>query len=75
VLPRRRSLNGLLVLALSVALIGGATGCGSSSQAGPPSTTTTNQYAGTYAVTIIGTYTSSTNAVTTQSTTVIYNIN
>jgi subtilase family serine protease len=54
VLPRRRRLGGLLVLALAVALIGGTTGCGGSSQAGPPSGGSTggNPYAGTYNVTI-----------------------
>ena len=34
VLPRRRRLGGLLLVALAVALVGGATGCGGSSQAG-----------------------------------------
>jgi len=62
VLPRRRRLGGLLLVALSVALIAGATGCGGSSQAPPPSTTTTtntNPYAGTYTVTVVGTYSGS----------------
>ncbi len=44
-------LGGLLLVCLAVALVGGATGCGSS-QSGPPTTTTsTNVYAGTYVVT------------------------
>jgi hypothetical protein len=72
VLPRRRRLSGLLMLALSFALIGGATGCGGSNQSTPPAT---NPYAGVYVVNVFGTYTSSTNAITTQSTTVTYNIN
>ena len=62
VLPRRRRLGGLLLVALSVALIAGASGCGGSSQAPPPSTTTTtntNPYAGTYTVTVVGTYSGS----------------
>lgn len=68
--PRRRRLGGLLLVALSIALIGGATGCGGSSQAVViPST---NVYAGTYKVTVIGTFTSSTNQVTTHSTTITY---
>ena len=63
VLPRRRRLGGLLLVALSVALIAGASGCGSS-QAPPPTTTTTtttpsNPYAGTYTVTVVGTYSGS----------------
>ena len=75
VLPRRRRLGGLLLVALSVALALGATGCGGSSQAGPPSTTTsTNPYAGTYVVTVTGTYTGSP-ALPPQSTTVTYVIN
>jgi hypothetical protein len=38
-LPRRRRLNGLLLVALCVAIVGGASGCGSS-QSGPPASTT-----------------------------------
>jgi hypothetical protein len=69
-LPRRRRLGGLLLVALSVAVIGGATGC-ASSQVGPPATIA-NMYAGTYSVTVIGTFTSSSSQVTTHSTTVTY---
>jgi hypothetical protein len=70
---RRRRLGGLLLVALAVALIGGATGCGGSSQSGPP-VTSTNPYAGTYYVTVVATYTSGT-VVTTHSTQVTYSIN
>lgn len=69
-LPRRRRLVGLLLVAISVGLMGGATGC-ASSQAGPPATVA-NAYAGTYAVTVIGTFTSTTSQVTTHSTIVTY---
>jgi subtilase family serine protease len=71
-LPRKRRLGGLLVLALTVALVGGATGCGGSSQALPPAA---NQYVGTYVVTVVATYTSSTKQVTSHSTTITYQIN
>jgi hypothetical protein len=64
-LPRRRRLGGLLLVALSVVLVVGATGCGGSSQSAPPAT---NPYAGTYYVTVTGTYTSSNNQVITQRT-------
>ena len=75
VLPRRRCLGGLLLLAFAVALVVAANGCGGSSQAGPPTTTTsTNPYAGTYIVTVTGTYTGSP-ALPPQSTTVTYVIN
>jgi hypothetical protein len=37
--PRRRRLNGLLLVALCVVIVGGASGCGSS-QSGPPSSGT-----------------------------------
>jgi Pro-kumamolisin, activation domain/Bacterial Ig-like domain (group 3) len=72
-LPRKRRLGGLLAVLLAVALIGGATGC-SSSQAGPPATVT-NPYAGTYVVTVIGTYTSSGKPTITHSSTITYQIN
>jgi hypothetical protein len=80
ILPRRRRFGGLLLAALAVALAAGASGCGGSSLAGPPTTTTTttstNQYAGTYTVTVVGTYTnSSTGQVDVHTTTVNYNIN
>jgi hypothetical protein len=75
VLPRKRRLGGLLLVALSFALIGGASGCGSS-QAGPPTTVVnTNPYVGTYYVTVVGTYTSPTGQVTTHSQLVTYTIN
>jgi hypothetical protein len=75
VLPRRRRLGGLLLVALSVALTAGVTGCGSS-QSSPPSTTTinTNPYAGTYTVTVVGTYSGST-TIPPQSVTMTYEIN
>jgi hypothetical protein len=68
VLPRKRRLGGLLLVALSCALAVGVSGCGGSSQAvasTTPSTTT-----GTYLVTIIGTSSSGS-----QSTTVTFQIN
>jgi subtilase family serine protease len=75
VLPRKRRLGGLLVLALSIAIVGGASGCGGSSQAGPPATTANSIYAGTYVINVIGTYTSSGGQVTKNSTVVTYSIN
>ena len=71
-LPRKRRLGGLLAVALAVALVGGVSGCGSSNQAAPPAT---NQYAGTYVVTVVATYTSSTQQVTSHNTTITYQIN
>jgi hypothetical protein len=53
-LPRKRRLGGLLLVAFAIALAGGITGCGASSQAGPPAAST-NPYAGTYYVTVVGT--------------------
>jgi subtilase family serine protease len=53
-LPRKRRLGGLLLVAFAIALISGVTGCGASSQAGPPAAST-NPYAGTYYVTVVGT--------------------
>jgi hypothetical protein len=73
VLPRRRRLGGLLLVALSVALALGATGCGGSSQAGPPATGL-SPFAGKYVVTIYGTYTGSNN-LPPQSISVTYQIN
>ena len=73
VLPRRRRLGGLLLLALSVALALGATGCGGSSQSSPP-TTSTSPYAGIYQVTVTGTFSGSA-SIQPQSTTVTYVIN
>jgi hypothetical protein len=68
---RKRRLGGLLLVALAVALVGGATGCGSS-QAGPPAANT-NPYAGTYIVNVVATYSGS--VVTTHSSEVTYVIN
>ena len=78
VLPRRRRLGGLLLVALSVALIAGVSGCGSS-QSSPPTTTTTpvtpsNPYAGTYTVTVVGTYSGSI-TLPPQTVTMAYEIN
>jgi subtilase family serine protease len=70
VLPRRRRLGGLLLLALSVAIAAGATGCGSNTAVAPA---TTNPYVGTYIVTVTGTSTIS-GVVTSNSTTVTYSI-
>lgn len=70
--PRKRRLAGLLLVVLAVALVGGVTGCGSSSQAAPPPV---NPYIGTYTVTVIGTYTSSTSQVTQHSAVVTFQVN
>lgn len=72
VLPRRRRLGGLLMLALAAALIGGASGCSSSQST---VTTSSNPYVGTYYITVVGTYTSSSNQVTTHNQQVTYTIN
>jgi subtilase family serine protease len=76
VLPRRRRLGALLLVALSVALAAGVTGCGGSSQSSPPSTITinTNPYAGTYTVTVVGAYSGST-TLPPQTVTMAYEIN
>jgi hypothetical protein len=77
VVPGRRRLSGLLLIVLAVALIGGASGCGSS-QTSPGTTTTssnTNPYAGTYTVTVTGTYTGASGQVTQHTAVVTYNIN
>jgi hypothetical protein len=75
-LPGRRRLGGLLLLVLAVALIGGATGCGSS-QTAPTTTANSNPYAGNYYVTVTGTYTNSITHQVTQHTapTITYVIN
>ena len=74
VLPRRRRLGGLLLVALSVALAAGVTGCGGSSQSSPPTVTiNTNPYAGTYTVTVVGAYSGST-TIPPQSVTMAYEI-
>jgi hypothetical protein len=71
-LPRKRRLGGLLMVALAVALVGGASGCGSS-QSGPPPV---NPYIGTYVVTVVGTYTnSSTSQVISHSSTLTFQVN
>jgi subtilase family serine protease len=74
VLPRKRRLGGLLLVAFSVALIAGVSGCGSS-QSSPPTTTTTstNPYAGIYTVTVVGSYTGSV-PLPPQVVTLVYNI-
>ena len=74
-LPRKRRLGSLLLVALSVALVGGASGCGSSQAAPPTTTTNSNPYAGIYVVTVVGTYTVSPSQVIQQSSTITYNIN
>jgi len=74
VLPRRRRLGGLLLVALSVALALGASGCGGSSQPGPP-TTSSNPYAGAYIVTVTASYSGSSSNIPTQSITMTYQIN
>jgi hypothetical protein len=56
-LPRRRRLGGLLLIALAVAMIGGASGCGSGANT-TIAATASDRYAGTYIVTVVGTYTS-----------------
>jgi hypothetical protein len=59
VLPRRRRLAGLLMVVMAVALADGLSGCGSSQAVVGSSTSgNTNPYAGTYTVTVVGTYTS-----------------
>ena len=55
-LPRKRRFGALLVLALSLATIGGITGCGTSTSA-TSGVITTNATTGTYAIVVIGTYT------------------
>jgi subtilase family serine protease len=76
VLPRRRRLGGLLLVALAIALIGGTTGCGGSSQAGPSTgSTSTNVYAGTYIVTVVGKFTSTSGQVSQHVSTITYAIN
>jgi subtilase family serine protease len=69
VLPRRRRLGGLLVLVLSVATLCGITGCSSSNSTIAASIGT--NYAGTYLVTVVGTYTSGATVIS-QSTTVTF---
>ena len=72
-LPRKRRLGSLLLVALAVALVGGASGCGSS-QAAPPSTTTNTptRMREIYVVTVVATYTASPSQVIQQSTTLTY---
>lgn len=78
VLPRRRRLGGVLLVALAIALIGGATGCGGSSQvvvSGGSGSGSTNVYAGTYVVNVVGKYTGSSGQVTQHVSTITYLIN
>ena len=80
VLPRRRRFASLLMVALAVALAAGASGCGSSGQqvvssTGSSTGNSSNPYAGTYIVTVIGTYTSSSGQVSQHTATVTYSIN
>jgi subtilase family serine protease len=56
-LPRRRRLGSLLLLALSIAIAAGASGCGSGAN-GTIAAGQGDQFAGTYVVTVVGTYTS-----------------
>jgi hypothetical protein len=72
VLPRRRRLGGLLLIALSLALITGATGCGGAANGAVAANT--NPDLGTYVVTIVGTYTSG-STVLSQSTAVTFTVN
>jgi len=69
VLPRKRRLGGLLLVALSITLALGATGCGGSSQA---TASTSSSSTGTYLVTVTGT--SSSGSIL-QSTTVTFQFN
>jgi subtilase family serine protease len=62
VLPRRRRLAGLLMVVMAAALAGGLSGCGSSQTVA--SSTSSNPDAGTYTVTVIGTYTSTAGTIT-----------
>jgi hypothetical protein len=73
--PGRRRLGGLLVVVLSVGLIGGTIGCSSSQSAPPTTTSNSNPYAGTYTVTVTGSYTGTNNQVTQHAVVVTYNIN
>jgi len=70
VLPRKRRLTGLLMVALASALAVGASGCGGSSQAVASSSSSSSS--GTYLVTIIG---SNSSGAILQSTTVTYQLN
>jgi subtilase family serine protease len=74
VLPRRRRLGGLLLVLLAIGLIGGASGCGGSQTTSTTTSSNTNPDAGTYTVTVIGTFTSSTGLVTEHVATVTYAI-
>jgi subtilase family serine protease len=67
ILPRKRRLGGLLLIVLSLALIGGATGCGGASNGQIAASSGTN-YAGTYLVTVVGTSTSGSTTITASTT-------
>jgi subtilase family serine protease len=71
ILPRRRRLGGLLLVALSIALIGGTTGCGNSNGTVSAST---KPDAGTYVVTVTATYTNSSNVQTSHVTSVTFTV-
>jgi subtilase family serine protease len=74
ILPgRRRRLGGLLLVALSIALIGGASGCSSGNSAVSGTSSGNNADIGTYVVTVTGTFTSG-STVTTQNTTVTFTV-
>jgi hypothetical protein len=76
VLPRRRRLGGLLMLVMAAALAGSLSGCGGSQTAVVSSpTSNTNPYVGTYSVTVIGTYTSTTGTITQHVANLTYVIN
>jgi len=72
VLPRKRRLAGLLMVALACTLAIGASGCGGSSQAVASPSSSTSTPSGTYLVTITG---SNSSGAILQSTTVTFQLN
>jgi subtilase family serine protease len=70
---RRRRLGGLMALALSIAMLGGLSGCSSSNSA--ITAPVQSPDVGTYVVTVTGTYTSSSNVVTSHSTSITFTVN